>query len=81
MNKAEIYNEINKAVCDILDDGNIIISADTVAADIEGWDSLANINILVSVENSFGIKFNMEDIENFRCVGDMVENVERKLML
>jgi acyl carrier protein len=64
---------------DIFDDGSIIIGPDTTAKDIEGWDSLSNIELLVAIEKTFsGVKFNTGEVVNLRNVGEMVAAIKQK---
>ncbi|MBQ9008311.1 MAG: acyl carrier protein, partial [Clostridia bacterium] len=45
----------------------------------EDWDSLEHINLMVAVENAFGIKFNMGQIGSLKNVGEMVDLIEQKV--
>lgn len=74
----KIYEQLNEIFRDVFDDPEITLNADTTAEDIEGWDSLANINIIVSVEDVFGMKFEMDEITGMKCVGDMVKIIEER---
>ena len=47
------------------------------AADIEGWDSLMHINLVVAVEQRFDIRFSTADIASFECVGDIKNLIAR----
>jgi acyl carrier protein len=65
---------------DVFDDETIILTRETTARDIEEWDSLAQINIIVACEAEFKIKFNLNDIAALINVGGMVDLVEGKLI-
>lgn len=58
---------------------NIILTRQTSASDIRGWDSLANIMLVVEIERQFGIKFKLAEISNLKNVGDMVDLIEIKI--
>lgn len=62
---------------DILDleDGEIDIHSSP--EDIDAWDSMANVNIIVAIEEEFKIKFRLEDIEQAKIVNDFVDLVDR----
>ena len=79
MNEKMIYEKLNEIFRDIFDDENIEVTSETTAADIEDWDSLVHINLLVSVENMFGIKFRMEEFNSMKNVGVMVELISKYL--
>ena len=73
MEKEEIYERLNKVFRDVFDDESIVVTETTTANDIEDWDSLEHINLVVAVENEFGMKFNMNEVTTMKNVGDMVE--------
>lgn len=73
------FEEIKQIIIDILDDENLDITMETNADNIEDWDSLAQMNIMVSVSKKFKVKFNVEEIASLHNVGDLVKAVEAKL--
>ncbi len=79
MNKAEIYKKLNEIFREVFDDENIEVNANTTSADIEDWDSLEHINLIVAVENEFGIKFNMGEVTTMKNVGEMVEIISQRI--
>ena len=74
-----ILNKLQDIFRDIFDDESIIITKETSSNDIEDWDSLAQINIIVACEAEFSVKFDMNDIAAIKNVGDMIDIIERKL--
>lgn len=76
MNREMIYQKINEIFRDVFDDEELVVSAETTAADIEGWDSLVHVNLVISIEKNFDIKFKMEEFSTLRNVGAMVELIE-----
>ena len=64
---------------EVFEDDDIILQEDMTAEDIEDWDSLEYINIIVAVEKRFKVKFSVDDIKNIENVGAMVNLVERKM--
>lgn len=73
MSREEIFERLNGVFRDVFDNGNIEVTEQTVAADIEGWDSLTHIGLIVSVEQSFGIKFSMGEVSSMKNVGAMAD--------
>ena len=61
---------------DILDIENGKINLDSTPEDIEEWDSVATINIIVAIEEEFGIKFKLKDIQEAKSVKDFLELIE-----
>jgi acyl carrier protein len=79
MNEDDIWQRLTAVFRDVFDDDRIVIAPETTARDIEGWDSLANIELLVAIEKSFGrIKFNTGEVANLRNVGELVAAIKRK---
>jgi len=79
MTRADIYRKLDEVFQDVFDDESIHVSDETTANDIEDWDSLEHINLMVAVENAFGIKFNMGQIGSLKNVGEMVDLIEKKV--
>jgi len=73
MKKEEIYKALDEVFQEVFDDEEIHVTPETTADDIEDWDSLEHINLVVAVENKFGIKFNMNEVTSFKNVGEMVD--------
>ena len=79
MNRAEITTMVTEIFRDIFDDRTLVITDGTGAKDIEDWDSLEQINILVAMEKAFGIKFTVSDVENLVNVGQTIDLIEQKI--
>lgn len=78
MSKEEIFKGLNEVFCDIFDDEEIILSETTTADDIEDWDSLEHINLIVAVEKKFNMKFNMNEVTSMKNVGEMVNIIAER---
>lgn len=79
MTREDVYEKLNEVFRDVFDDDEITVSDDTTADDIDDWDSLEHVNLIVEVENTFGIKFNMGEVNNMKNVGEMVDKILSKL--
>lgn len=73
MDRASIFEKLTEVFRDVFDDGSIVLSDDTTAADIEDWDSLTHITLLATVEEEFGMKFSMKAVQGMQNVGEMVD--------
>jgi len=73
MRKEQIYEDLDKIFQDVFDDNNIHVDESTTSKDVEDWDSLEHINLVVAIENHFGIKFNMNQVTSMKNVGEMVD--------
>lgn len=64
---------------DVFDDESLVIARKTCADDIEEWDSLAQINLIVAIEKEFKVKFSLDELANLNDVGDMVDLIMTKV--
>jgi len=79
MEKAEILKQVNKIFIDVLDNEGIVLKDETVAKDVEEWDSLTHIQLIVASEKHFKIKFTSSEIQGLRNVGHFCDEIQRKL--
>lgn len=79
MTRSEITAEVNEIFREIFDDDSLVVNDATNADDIEDWDSLEQINILVAMEKKFEIKFSVNDVDGLENVGQTIDLIERKL--
>jgi len=76
--EAAIYASLAETFSEVFERDDISLSARTSAHDIDGWDSLKQIMILVNVEEKFGIKFSTREMDSLGCVGDLVALIVAK---
>ena len=79
MTKEKIYEMLDEVFQDVFDDEEICLTDNTVSSDIEDWDSLNHINLVVSVEKEFGIKFSMGETQKMKNVGEMVSIIQERI--
>jgi acyl carrier protein len=79
MNREKIIYQIAIAVSDVLDLENLELTEDSTAESVEGWDSLAHINIIIAIEQDFEIKFTLEEIGEFENIKKIVDSIEQKI--
>lgn len=75
----KIIEELQEIFRDIFDDDELIISNDTTADDIEDWDSLTHMQLIVQIEKKYNVKFTTAEIKKAANVGEFVEIIEGKL--
>lgn len=71
--------KLNGIFCEVFDDEDLKISPEMTANDVDGWDSLSHINLIVAVESGFGIRFNQRELLTFRNIGDLLAGIEKKI--
>ena len=69
---------IQEIMADTFDLDDLTVTRETTAADIEEWDSLSHIRLIVAVERAFGVKFSNAEIEGLANVGDLIDTVQAK---
>ena len=74
-----ILKKVNEVFIDILDDDKIVLSPLTSADDVEGWDSLTHIQLVVAIEKHFKIRFSSLEIQSWKNIGDMISCIEARL--
>jgi acyl carrier protein len=79
MEHQKIISDINQIFRDILDNPEIQLNDHTTAKDVEDWDSLNHIQIVVAIEKHFGIKFTAQEIQQWQNVGDICNSVAKRL--
>lgn len=73
-----ILEEVQDIFRDVFDDEDLVISHSTSADEIEDWDSLAHIRLVVAIEKHFNIKFAFKEIQALHNVGEMLELISNK---
>ena len=76
---SDILEELQPIFQDIFEDDELSITAESNAATVEDWDSLAHITLIFAIEQEFEIKFALGELEAMKNVGDMVELMQTKL--
>ena len=79
MERQEIFEKLNEIFTDVLDLDECNLTDATSAEDIEEWDSLSHIQLIVAIEKAFKIKFTSLEIMKWQNVGEMVNSMMEKL--
>ena len=79
MDEAQIYEKLSDIFHDVFDDDSIVVTRDLSAKDVDGWDSLSHIRLIITVERAFKIKFNTSEIGKLEKVGDLVALIKARV--
>ena len=79
MERTDIFSKLNEIFIDVLDLDEVELTDATSANEIEEWDSLSHIQLIVAVEKTFGIKFTSLEIMKWKNVGEMVDSILEKI--
>ena len=79
MKNDQILDRLQEIFRDVLNDQNLTILPKMSAEDIEDWDSLSHVNLIVSIQKDFKIKFKLGEVETLNNIGDMIELIKQKI--
>lgn len=77
MTEAEVYADLSQIFQDVFM-REVALSPALQADDVEGWDSVRHLGLILAIEQHFGIKFSSRDIEAMQTVGDLAHTVQRR---
>ena len=77
MTREDILNDIKTIFNDVLDKENIVLKESSTANDVDDWDSLSNIQIIVEIEKKFNIRFSSTEINEWNNVGQIINSVDK----
>lgn len=78
MERVKVFEVLQGIFQDVLDNDDLVITDQSSALEIEEWDSLAQIQLVVAIEKKFNIKFNAQEILSWKNVGEMVDCILQK---
>lgn len=79
MDRKEILSQVQDVFREELELDDLVLNDETTADDVEEWDSLSHVQLVVALEKSFGIKFTSREILSWDNVGDLVDCIGKKL--
>ena len=74
----EVIHQLNPIFCNVFDDEALKIDAHTSAQDVDEWDSLSHIRLIISIEKALGIQFSAGEIADLKNVGEMARLILKK---
>ena len=78
MNVEEIIVEITPLFWTEFHDKTLVVKPEMTAADVENWDSITNVQLIVAIENKYKIRFTSKEIQDFKNVGEICESIIAK---
>ena len=74
-----IISEIEEIFRDILDEESLTLTPETTANDVDGWDSLTHIQLIVAIEKKYKLKFSSKEILSWKNVGELINSLQTKI--
>jgi acyl carrier protein len=78
MSDEAIYGELTEIFHEVFDDESLVLNPQMTAKDVKGWDSFKQVEILIAVQERFGVKLRSREIDGLGCVGDLVDVIKQK---
>jgi acyl carrier protein len=79
MDEAQIYVRLTEIFEDVFDEDSIVVTPELAAKDVDGWDSLTHIRLILTVEKAFKIKFSTSEVGKMENVGDLVKLIKARV--
>ena len=79
MNRNEIVEKLTEIFHEVFGNKNIVLNNDMTAADVENWDSLTHMQMITKVEEVFGIRFRLKELNKLKNVGSLCDLIAEKL--
>jgi acyl carrier protein len=79
MDDVAIYARLTEIFHDVFDEDSIQVTPALSAADVDGWDSLTHIRLLLTIEKAFKVKFTTSEIGKLENVGDLVALIKARI--
>jgi acyl carrier protein len=78
MSTDAIYAKLTDIFHDVFDDDSIVVAPELTAADVDEWDSLSHIRLVLAIEKKFGVKFSAAEVGRLKNVGEFVALIQSK---
>jgi acyl carrier protein len=78
MEEAQLYSKLTAIFREVFDEDELNVTPQTTADDLDGWDSLSHIRLVLAISKAFGVKFSASEIGNLKNVGEFASLIEKK---
>jgi len=75
----EIKEKLTEIFQEVFDDQSITLHEEMTADDVDAWDSLSHVNLMIAIELAFDIEFKQNEIQSFANVGELMQTIEEKI--
>ncbi|MCR5747527.1 MAG: acyl carrier protein [Lachnospiraceae bacterium] len=79
MTREEVMEKVTEIAREIFDDEELVLDDETVAADVDGWDSLTHLSLLNEIEDEFDFKFAMKEVQGLNNVGELIDVITERV--
>jgi acyl carrier protein len=75
----DIREKLTNIFREVFDEETLVLSDEMTADDVDAWDSLSHVNLMIAIEIAFDIEFKQSEIQSFANVGELIAGIEQKL--
>ena len=79
MERNELLKRVEEIFREELEQEDLVLTDETTADDVDGWDSLSHVQLVAAMEEAFGIEFKSREILSWDNVGDLIDSIEKKV--
>lgn len=79
MDRNDILKRVEEIFREELELNDLVLTDETTAEDVEGWDSLSHVQLVAAMEEAFGIEFKSREILSWENVGDLIDSIQKKV--
>ena len=79
MEREQIVEKIKNVISSVLKHDNFIITDDLRAEEVDGWDSLSHMVIITEIEDSFGVRFKLKELNKLQNMGNLISLIQSKI--
>jgi len=74
-----LLHELQEIFRDVMDSPKLVLTPESNASTVEGWDSLTHVNLMTAIANHYKVKFKLSELQDLKNVGDLVALLKKKL--
>ena len=78
MDQSTVYERLTTIFRDVFDDDELELKPELTAKDVDGWDSLTHLRVILSAEQAFRVKFTTSEIGKLQNVGDLATLIQAR---
>ena len=79
MERNDILKRVEEIFREELEQDELVLTDETTAEDVDGWDSLSHVQLVAAMEEAFGIEFKSREILSWDNIGDLIDCIEKKV--
>jgi acyl carrier protein len=79
MSSEELLLNVSDIIREVLEVPQLVVTRETSAADVDEWDSMTHITLIIAIEKKFKVRFALGELQSLKNVGDMIELIQKKL--